>query len=400
MSSVHNPSRLKFSPLLILAITVAVDMTGFGMIIPLIPFYATSLGASPSSIGVMLASFAVMQVIFSPLLGRISDRIGRRPVLLISILTSIGSFILFTLANSFLILLLSRIVAGIATEGAVAQAYIADITTKDQRAGGMGKVGAAFGIGFIIGPAIGGLLSPYGFWAPGVAAIILSLVNFLFVLLFLPESSTTFSAKTQSLKERKGHIRTILDAVSLPITGSVYVIYFIVTLAFSAIPVIVPFLVVDFFEFTAVEMSYIFTYIGILQALFQGVAISKIAKMVSEEKLIIIGPLLMFLGIFLMPLIPNIILFLVTLSTMSSGVAITNTIVPSFISKRTSPDEQGGVLGLTQSVSSLARVPGPLLGGVIYDFGGTIAPFLASSLMLLIPVIIGCRVFQKCRLFR
>jgi len=293
---------------------------------------------------------------------------------------------------------MSRIVAGLATEAAVAQAYIADITTKEKRAGGMGKVGAAFGIGFIIGPAIGGLLSPYGFWAPGMAAVLLSIANFLFVLLFLPEPNKNNKVTLSIEDERGGYIRSLFHALTRPITGTIYVIYFIVTLAFSAVPVIVPLLTMDLYNYTAVEMSYIFMYIGTLQALLQGVAISRITRLFGEEKLMIIGPLLMLLGIFFMPLISSIIVFFFSLTLMSSGIGITNTIVPSFLSQRTPPDEQGSVLGLTQSVSSIARVPGPLIGGLIYDFGGTNAPFITSSAILLVPVILGCKAFQACKI--
>jgi DHA1 family tetracycline resistance protein-like MFS transporter len=164
-------ARGLFSPINVIVLTVLVDMTGFGIIIPLIPFYAQRLGSGPSGIGVLLASFSVMQLMFSPLLGRISDSRGRRPVLLFSILTSVGSFLLFTFAESFLLLLLSRLIAGLATEGAVAQAYVADITTEEERSKGIGMVGAATGVGFIFGPVLGGLLSPYGLRAPGYAAV-------------------------------------------------------------------------------------------------------------------------------------------------------------------------------------------------------------------------------------
>ena len=134
--------------------------------------------------------------------------------------------------------------------------------------------------------------------------------------------------------------------------------------------------------------------------MLQGVAISRITRFFGEEKLMIIGPLLMLLGIFFMPLISSITVFFFSLTLMSFGIGITNTIVPSFLSQRTSPDEQGSVLGLTQSVSSIARVPGPLIGGLIYDFGGTIAPFMTSSAILIVPVILGCRVFQACKFDR
>jgi len=172
-------AKWSLSPTFVIVMTIFIDITGFGMIIPLLPFYAETFQAGSTALGILVASFAVMQFIFSPILGRISDSVGRRPVLLLSILISSVSFTLFTIANSFLMLLLSRIISGMATETAVAQAYISDITSKKERATGIGRVAAAHGVGFIIGPAIGGLLSVHGFWAPGLAAVILTSFSFL-----------------------------------------------------------------------------------------------------------------------------------------------------------------------------------------------------------------------------
>jgi len=157
------------------------------MILPLLPFYVEIFQAGAAALGILAASFSIMQFIFAPILGRISDNVGRRPILLLSILASTASFILFTLANSYFLLLLSRIIAGVATEAGVVQAYIADTTSEKERARGIGKMGAAHGVGFITGPVIGGALGIYGFWAPNVAAIILTLLNLLLVFFFLPE---------------------------------------------------------------------------------------------------------------------------------------------------------------------------------------------------------------------
>ena len=173
--------RLRVSPSFVIVMTTFIDMIGFGMVIPVLPFHPETVGAGALALGVLIGSFSLMQFIFSPLLGRLSDKVGRRPVILISIFSSVISFILFALANSFPLLLLSRITAGMATEASVAQAYISDITTEKDRAKGMGKVGAAHGAGFIIGPAIGGFLSVYGLSTLGFAAAALTGVNFLFL---------------------------------------------------------------------------------------------------------------------------------------------------------------------------------------------------------------------------
>lgn len=377
--------------------TIFIDITGFGMIIPLLPFYAETFQAGSTALGVLVASFSIMQFIFSPILGRISDNVGRKPVLLLSILTSMASFIFFALANSFFILILSRIVAGMATETAVAQAYIADITSKKERSTGIGRVAAAHGAGFIIGPAMGGLLSVYGFSAPGFAAAILTLLNLLFVFFFLPESIQNKSPGIRITRNSIAvYLRKLVDALAKPLTGMVLVIFFIVFLGFSAIPVIMPLLGISFFGFGSVEMSYFFMYIGLIQIVLQGFIIGRLANRFGEEKLIAFGPLAMMVGMFLMPLFPNIVIFLASLTMIASGSGVMRTVVPSFISKRTPANEQGGILGVTQSVSTIARVPGPLVGGFVFEFAGLAAPFFLGATLLVGAFGLGCRVLQTC----
>ena len=389
--------RFGLSPISVIVMTLFIDATGFGIIVPLLPFYAETFRAGSAALGILVASFSLMQFIFSPILGRISDNVGRKPVLVISILTSVASFLLFAIANSFLILLLSRIVAGLATETAVAQAYIADITSKKERASGIGKVGAAHGAGFIIGPAMGGFLSVYGFSAPGFAAVFLTLVNLLFVLLFLPESLKKESSELPlSPNSTSCFFHKILFTFEKPLIWAVLMIFFIVFLSFSAIPVIVPLLGVAFFGFGSVEMSYFFMYIGAVQIILQGVVIGTLTKKVGEEKLIAFGPLLMMLGIFLMPLIPNIAIFMLSLTMIASGSGIMRTVVPSLISRITPADEQGGTLGVANSVASIATVPGPLIGGSLFEFAGIAAPYFASASMLIVAFGLGCRVFHAC----
>ncbi len=392
-----NRSTLRLSPTFVIVMTIFIDLTGFGMVIPLLPFYADSLQAGSTALGVLVASFAVMQFVFSPVLGRVSDRVGRRPILLLSILTSMASFVLFALAQSFIVLLLSRLIAGMATETAVAQAYIADITSKKGRAAGIGKVGAAHGAGFIVGPAIGGFLSVYGFWAPGVAAALLTLVNFVFVLLFLPESiNRSDTIIQQQRSSREGIIRRALHTSIRSEIGAVLTIFFIITLAFSAIPVVAPLLGRDLFGIGPVEMSYFFIYIGLVQVLLQGFVIGRVAMRFGEEKLIAVGVLLIMMGMLFTPLISHIANFLISLTTVVFGIGVLNTVIPSFISKRTTAAKQGGALGTAQSVSSMARVPGPLIGGFVYEFAGLAAPFFLSAAFLAFAFGLSCRVFQIC----
>jgi MFS family permease len=389
-----KPTPSIINPINLIMLTVLIDMTGFGMIIPLIPFYAQRFASGPTGIGILLSSFSFMQLISSPYLGKISDIRGRKPVLLFSILTSVASFFLFTFANSFIVLFLSRIVAGLATEGAVAQAYVADITTKEERSTGIGKVGAAIGVGFILGPVIGGLLSPYGLKAPGAAALALSILNLIFVFLKLPEPEMRIKSEedTSFMQSIKG----IWDAIREPLIGQVYIIYFIVTLAFSAIPVIVPLLAIDYYNFTEIEMSYVFIFIGVIQVILQGFAIKRMIRRLGEEKLIIMGPIVMLIGIFLTPILKSIVSFGISTMLVAVGVGVSNTAVPGFISLMTPPEKQGSSLGLTQSVGSIARIFGPIIGGYITELSNIQYSFFVSGFLLLIPFLLGCRVFRAC----
>ncbi len=390
--------RFRLSPSLVIILTIFIDITGFGIVIPLLPFYATSFQAGSAALGILVASFSGMQFVFAPLLGRLSDRAGRKPILMISIVTSAMSFVLFAVANSFFVLLLSRLVAGMATETAIAQAYMADVTPEEDRAAGMGRLGAAFGVGFIIGPAIGGALSVFGFWVPGAAAVILTLLNLLFVFFLLPESLDRGQEGLQMESYVKGgYFGGWRSALATPLIGATLIVVFIIILAFSAIPVIAPLLGVSFFNLGAVEMSYVFMYIGLVQIVLQGFLFGKLARRFSEEKFIAFGPLLMSVGMFMMPMVPNILTFLVSITMIALGIGVLDAAVPSFISKRTLKSEQGGMLGVSQSVSSIARVPGPLIGGFVFEFVGLMAPFLLSSALLVVAFILGCRIFHACR---
>ncbi|MFX0202487.1 MAG: MFS transporter [Candidatus Hodarchaeota archaeon] len=386
----------RLSPFLVIVMTIFIDVTGFGIVLPLLPYYAVVFQAGSTELGVLVTSFALMQFIFSPVLGRLSDRIGRRPVLLLSILTSAVSFLLFALANSFIMLLLSRMVAGMATEVGVAQAYIADITEKKERTARMGRMGAVNGAGFIIGPALGGFLSTYGFSAAGYAAAALAIVNLVFALFFLPESRVN-ATREQEEGKRSSIIQGLANALSKPLMGSLLAIMFTMRLAFSAFPVVMPLLAMSLFGLGSSDMSYFFVYIGLVQIVFQGFVVGRLASKVGDGKLIAVGSLLMMSSVFPMAFFANFGIFLVLSTVMVSGGGMLGTAIPSFISKRTSADEQGGVLGVTQSISSVAGIPGPLIGGSVYEYAGLTAPFLLSGALLAIASAVGIRISLRER---
>lgn len=383
------------SPGFILALTIFVDAIGFGMIIPLLPFFSESLHSGSTALAILIASFSIMQFIFSPILGRSSDKVGRKPILLLSILTSMISFGLFILANSFLLLLISRLIAGLATETGVAQAYIADITSTKDRVKGIGKIGAAHGAGFIVGPAIGGFLSFYGFSAASTAAILLTLINFLFVLFLLPESHRKSLEPQPLIKLNENKLRQIRNIIPRGSIDLILIIFFIVFLSFSAVPVIVPLLGIAYFGIGSMEMSYLFVYLGVIQIVLQGFVIDKLAAKLGDLKLIILSPLLMMTGILLMPIFSNIGVFFLSLTLISVGGGIIRTAVPGYISKATTELKQGKMLGVTNSIGSIATVPGPLMGGVLFEFSGLASPFYVSGFLLLFSVVLGFGALRK-----
>ena len=381
------------SPLFVLVLTVFIDITGYGIIIPLLPYYASEFDAGPAALGVLIASFAIMQFFFSPLLGKVSDTKGRKPILLLSLFVSFIGFTFFSFANSFLMLLLSRIIAGVATERAVAQAYIADITDYKSRTKEIGKIGAALGAGFIIGPAMGGVLSTFGYSIAGYAAMLLTLVNILFVFYFLPEPNRE---REKSL-EFSGYLSGLRDSIKKPLLGPTLLVLFIVTFAFSTIPVIVPLLGFELFNFDSLQLSFVFIYIGLIQIMMQGFLISWLSKRFGEEKLIALGPTLMSIGVFVMPVFQNLGIFYLANSLLAAGFGLINTSIPAFLSKRSSSTEQGSVLGIVSSIASIANIPGPLIIGFVYDVAGSFVPFLFSALILAAAFLISCRVYRACR---
>jgi DHA1 family tetracycline resistance protein-like MFS transporter len=243
---------------------------------------------------------------------------------------------------------------------------------------------------------MGGFLSVYGFSAAGIAAIILTSINFLFVLFLLPESLTKERLENSSLtKSNESVLRQLRNVFSKGLIGLVLAIFFIVFLSFSAIPVIVPLLGVAFFGLGSVEMSYLFVYIGLVQIALQGFVIGRLVARIGDLNLVVFSPFFMMMGTFFMPLFSNLGIFIVSLTMIASGSGIMRTVVPSYISKATAESEQGGILGVTNSVASIATVPGPLIGGFLFEFVGLISPFFISALLLLFSFILGLGARRK-----
>jgi predicted MFS family arabinose efflux permease len=383
----------RFSPTFVILLTAFVDILGYGMIFPLLPLLNVELGYSSFELGILVASFAFMQFIFGPILGRISDRIGRRPIIIISVLTSMGSFILFTIANSFLLLLFSRIIGGLATEIGVAQAYIVDITDEKTRVKGLARLAAALGLGIIMGPAIGGFLGEIDFWVAGLAATILTFVNLLLVILLMPETyniSQVIDEKKDKIEE--SYLKRIVKILKNPLVNSILGISFVISLGFSLIFVIIPLFGLDFFGFGPLEIGLVLTYWGIIGVGTQTFLVERLERRFRDELLIAAGCILSIIAFVGMPLTPNFLIFMIFGTILIFGVEIIDTIIPSFLSKRISKNQQGGMLGINNSISSLARIPGPLIGSLLYYYALSY-PFFLGAIVLLFALVFSMRIY-------
>lgn len=376
----------RVAPLAIIFITIFVDLVGFGIILPVLPFYALAFDASATQIGLLAASYSLMQFIFSPVWGRLSDRFGRRPILLMSLLGSSISLALFGLANSLAGLFVARLLAGTFTANvATAQAYIADVTSDAERARGMGLVGAAFGLGFIFGPAIGGVLSQYGYAVPAYFAAALALINFGSALLLLPESRTRQELNAARVQKNSSrfNVRAIREALTHPLVGIFLIVYFLFILAFSNMEATFALLTEHNFGYDARENGYLFTFIGVVIAVMNGALIGPLARRFGEGTLLTSGLMLQALTFVLLPYMRSLLQLLIVAGLIAVGNGLSSPSLHSLISRNTTRERQGGTLGVSQSMGSLARVFGPSMGGWFFDVFGVPAPYWSGGILML-----------------
>ncbi len=359
-------------PLLIIYFTVFIDLVGFGIVIPALPYYVESdaFRATPFEIGILFASYSLMQFIFSPILGSWSDKIGRRPVLFFSIIGSAIGYLLIGFAAALWMVFAGRIIAGI-TGGNIstAQAYIADVTSKENRAKGMGLFGAMFGLGFIFGPAIGGILSRYGIGVPFLFAAGLSFFNAFLLYFILPESVKKDSRNQTAI--RKNRIAEIVESLSNPHFGTLTAVYFFLVTSFSIMTYAFVLFTIERFGYTAEQNGYIFAFIGILAVIFQGGVFDKLVTRFGESVLTIVGCSLMTMSFFAIPYIsPNsggLTGLLIATAFLAIGNSMASPALTSLASKVSDENEQGKSLGVLQSGASLARAIGPAVGGILLN---------------------------------
>ena len=374
-------NKLLRSPLFIMALTIFIDMTGFGLILPLLPFWAQRLGASPTGIGLILTIYALAQFIFTPILGRLSDRYGRKPVIALSLLIEALSFALSALAGSFAFLLVARFIGGIgASNIGSAQAVVSDTTPPEGRARGMGLIGAAIGLGFVIGPAIGGVLAPLGSTVPFWATMAVALVNAALVFAFLPETRK----REEVASEQSQHMlfagwRYVLRSGAL---ARLVVVYLLFTVAFTAMEALFPLFTQKAFGWGAMQNGYIFTYVGIFIVIVQGGLVGQLVKRFGEKSLAIAGMIMLAAGLILLTWSTSLGLLLIALAILSAGDGAVATTISTLLSFASPKGAQGETLGLAQGMGGLGRILGPLAAGLVFQIGGPGAPFLAGGILV------------------
>lgn len=380
----------------VLFLIVFIDLVGFGLVIPLLPFYAERFGASPLQMTLLFAVYSLMSMLAAPVWGRLSDRVGRRPVLMASMAAAALAYLWLGLATRLWMVFAARAFAGICAGNiAAAQAYIADVTPPEKRARGMGMIGAAFGLGFIIGPVIGGLvagndLKTADLATPGLIAAGLSAAALLGVLFLLRES---LSASGRG-RDTRGRLAALSAALRQPTLTRLLAVFFLVILAFSGMETTFAWWAIDQFGWGPRPIGFVFFYVGLLSAAMQGGLIGPLTKRFGEERLMLCGLVLIALGLLVLPFAREIPLLIVALTLLALGMGAMQPSLNSLISRRAAPERQGEVMGVAQSVAALSRVLGPIVAGALFSGLGRSSPFLWGALLVALALLTGWRLLN------
>lgn len=379
---------MKKSPIFVLFITIFLDLLGFGIIIPILPIFIKELGAQDFQVGLIAAIYPVMNFMFSPFWGTLSDRYGRRPIILGSVLITAAAYLVFANANALIVIFISRMLSGIGSANiSVAQAYIADVTSPSERAKSMGLIGAAFGLGFIFGPSIGGYLKSISSEGSvdlvGYVTAGLCVVNFILAYFLLPES----------IKEKKKEVRFnfkvitgIVRELKKPNIRELLLINFIFTVAFMLMQISCSLMWKEVSLLSDAKIGYVFTFIGIATAIVQGILVGRVVKEFGENKLLAAGSVMMFVGMIALPFVAAeyfipLELIALALIALANGCLTPN--ISSLLSKFAQPSEVGQTLGVNQSFGSLARAVGMSFSGILYSFNYHVPFLVGASLMIL-----------------
>lgn len=399
MAEVPEPAAGRKRALTALFVTVLLDLLGFGMILPLLPFYAQTMGASVLQIGVLFGAFSGAQLFFAPLLGRLSDRWGRRPVMLFSIAGSLAAYLLMAAAPElgrwdFAALLVARLAAGAtAANFSVAPAYIADVLPPAERARGMGLVGAAFGLGFVLGPAIGGGLGLIGHAAVALGAAALAAINLVLAAAWLPEPLTDESrttARGASWLDLGAFGRLARDRA----LGGLMLLWFLTTFCFSLMESTLALFAQARFGFGQRETSFLFVLIGVVLVAVQGGAVGRLSKRFGERRLLLAGIALLAASLAALPEPARLPSFAAAGCVLAVGAALSNPSAMALVSRVAGASSQGETMGLSHSFGSLARLLGPLAGTWIFAHVGPAWPFRAGGVLMAASLLLAVAVMR------
>ncbi len=381
----------------ILFLIVFIDLVGFGVIIPLLPFFAEHFAASPSTVGLLMASYSLGQFIAAPFWGRLSDARGRRPILLITLAGGAISYVLLGYADSLLMLFAARILGGfMAGNISTAFAYVADITAPENRARGMGVIGAAFGLGFIAGPAIGGILAGpdplnANYQLPAFAAAGLSMMALLMALFKLKESLSADLRNSLAAKPPQQRAQQFGQALARPNVGIILILSFLATFVFAGMETTFAMWSERRFDWGPQQNGYLFAFIGILSAIIQGGLVGRLVNKFGEANLIVQGSLALALGMLVIPFASSLATLLVAMAVIAYGFSVINPSLSSLISRQVGPEEQGGMMGVSRSATTMARVIGPIWAGFLFAMMGMDWPYYGGTLVMIVVVVLAYR---------
>jgi MFS family permease len=377
------------SPLLFLFAAVFVDMVGYGIVVPLLPFYVQQYAAGAALVGLLGSLYAATQLVSSPFLGALSDRAGRRPVLLICLLGTSLAYLLLGLAGTLSLLVVAVALAGGAAGTlATAQAYIADSTPPEDRARGLGLIGAAFGLGLIGGPVLGGLLSLYSLGAPAFAAAALALCNVMLGFFILPESlPAEHRVPTPIL--RLNPVSQLGSVLKMRGIRALLLVVFLLNLSFAGLLTNFPIFSNARFGWDATANAFFFAFVGVCAVLTQGVLLGRLLPRFGEERLLLSGLSLAALNLGLMALVPSGWMLYPVVGILAVGIGLTIPALTALISRSVSGREQGKVMGGQQGILSSTLILGPLIAGLAFDHLGVPAPYWVGSLLAALALLVA-----------
>jgi MFS family permease len=381
---------LKKSPLAVLFAAVLIDMMGFGIVLPLLPFYAESMGAKPLQITIMVASFSAMQLAAAPLWGRVSDRRGRRGILVLGLFASAVSYLIFGFARSYWWLLISRLAAGAAGGTiSVAQAYVADTTSGEGRARGLGHLGAASGLGVMLGPAVGAFFSSWGLGAPGFVAAGMCTLNAIAAYFLVPES------RPHDKRRKAGQAATLSSwARSFTVYPMwiLLLVYFLTISSFHALTSVLALFLERSFGINQKDMGILFTISGATTVVVRGLLLGPLVKRFGEPGTVRIGIIGLAVALAGLPLLPNGHWALLVAPLYAFGAGTLFPALASLVSRATDEDSQGSMLGGSQLVGGLGRVLGPLWSGWVFQSLGIATPFEIGVVVVLVAFVIAFKI--------